>query len=125
MALLRKAFIRRVDSGWQIMVARKLLLMNLVGFSKPFMKVAVTEKAVNGFRNIRICPLNPDFFTEEDFLPADLEVINVEDPEPENEPTGVLPPPPDVMTNSPLPSSSVTRNLKIIVILDCHVPSWA
>jgi hypothetical protein len=37
-----------------------------------FMKVAAIEKALNGFRNTGICPLNPDVFTEEDFLPAIL-----------------------------------------------------
>jgi hypothetical protein len=69
------------------------------------MKVAAIEKAVNGFRITGICPLNQNVFTEEDLLPANLEMVNAEDPEPENELTGIIPPSPDVMTisNPPVP----------------------
>jgi hypothetical protein len=79
MALLTKAFIRYVDSGWRVIPTKKITPDELAGlFNIAFMKVATIEKAVKGFRNTRICPLNPDVFTEEDFLPANLEMINVE-----------------------------------------------
>jgi hypothetical protein len=40
-------------------------------FNTTFMRTASTEKAANGFRNTRVCPLNPDVFTEEDILAVD------------------------------------------------------
>jgi hypothetical protein len=101
MALLTKAFIRYGDSGWRVVPTKKLLL--------------------KGFRNTRICPLNSDVFTEEDFLPANLEIINVEDPEPENKPIGILPPSPEVMTTSALSSPSVTPNAEL-TSKDSHNP---
>jgi hypothetical protein len=81
-------------------------------FNTAFIKVAAIEKAVNGFRITGICPLNQNVFTEEDFLPANLELVNAEDPEPENELAGIKPPSPDVKTISVPPSlmSYVMRN---------------
>jgi hypothetical protein len=58
------------------------------GFSRLFntasMKIPCTVKSVIRFRNMRISPLNPGIFTQEDFLPADLEMTNMEDRVPEN-----------------------------------------
>jgi hypothetical protein len=79
-------------------------------FNTAFMKVAAIEKAVKGFRITGICPINQNIFTEEDFLPANLEMVNAEDPEPENELAGIISPSPDVMTISDPPSLNVIRN---------------
>jgi hypothetical protein len=73
-------------------------------FNTAFMKVAAIEKAANGFRITGICPLNQNVFTEEDFLPANLEIVNAEHPEPANELTWIIQPSPDVMAISAPPS---------------------
>ena len=53
-------------------------------FNIAFMKIPCTMKSVVGFRNMRTSPLNPGIFRQEDFLPADVEMANIEDPMPKN-----------------------------------------
>jgi hypothetical protein len=42
----------------------------------------VLKRAVNGFRYIRMFPLNADTSTEEDFIIGSLKIVNFEKPVP-------------------------------------------
>ena len=48
-------------------------------FNAAYKKVCCMEKAVNGFKSTGIFPINPDVFTEEDFI-NDSENLSMEQP---------------------------------------------
>lgn len=45
-------------------------------FNNAYMRTATPEKAIKGFEKTGICPYNPDVFTDEDFLAAELHNSN-------------------------------------------------
>jgi hypothetical protein len=47
-------------------------------------------KSVVRFRNMRTSPLNPGIFRQQHFLPADVEMANIEDPMPKKPSTDVM-----------------------------------
>lgn len=57
-------------------------------FNNAFGRVATPEKAINGFRATGIFPINPDVFSDDDFLPSQnlqLRLVREETPEPVND----------------------------------------
>lgn len=55
-------------------------------FNNAFGRIATPEKAINGFRVTGIFPVNPEVFSDDDFLPAknlQSNLPNEQEPEPE------------------------------------------
>lgn len=51
-------------------------------FGKAFIRTVIVEKAIKGFQVTGIVPLDPDIFSEEDYLPS--QVTEVPEPQPTN-----------------------------------------
>jgi hypothetical protein len=68
-------------------------------FNTAYVNAANIEKAASGFRNTGISASNPDAFAEDGFYADNLEMVNFENPLPENELIGILPPFAEVTTN--------------------------
>lgn len=57
-------------------------------FNNAFGRVVTPEKAINGFRATGIFPINPDIFSDDEFLPSEnlrLRLVREETPEPVND----------------------------------------
>lgn len=79
---LKTAFRRECDIKIKSTCLQKITPYDIAGlFNTAYSKVATIGNAVSGFKQTGIFPLNPDTFTDKDYLPAETILQHDEIPE--------------------------------------------